>query len=204
MAVYVAVAGTSVIFLDTSANRYFALADGENELARHVVLGKTLAPSQERRLASALDTRMADALHGGPHDTAVPARSGIESVSSNRAPGRQTAAALYGIIRTRVQLKLLGLEHALQVLRAQQPTSGNSTAVIAGHRASARWFSRHDTCLVRSLALARDLKAAAAPATFVIGVKSPPFAAHSWVQLGDHVLNDTVDRVAPFTPILVL
>jgi hypothetical protein len=38
----------------------------------------------------------------------------------------------------------------------------------------------------------------------VLGVRMMPFAAHAWVQDGDTVLNDTVDYVSAYTPILVV
>ena len=42
------------------------------------------------------------------------------------------------------------------------------------------------------------------PADFVIGVSLHPFAAHSWVQWGTVLVNDQLDAVRHFTPILVL
>jgi hypothetical protein len=38
----------------------------------------------------------------------------------------------------------------------------------------------------------------------VIGVRLAPFSFHAWVQFGDIVLNDEVDTVRPYTPILVV
>ncbi len=38
-------------------------------------------------------------------------------------------------------------------------------------------------------------------ALLVIGVRAQPFTAHSWVQSGNFVLNDTPDEVARYTPI---
>ena len=40
-------------------------------------------------------------------------------------------------------------------------------------------------------------------AQIVFGV-TMPFAAHCWVQQGDVVLNDALDRVLRFRPIMVL
>jgi hypothetical protein len=37
----------------------------------------------------------------------------------------------------------------------------------------------------------------------VMGVSGRPFAAHCWVQVGDRVVNDTLDHVILFTPILI-
>ena len=38
----------------------------------------------------------------------------------------------------------------------------------------------------------------------VIGVSLYPFAAHSWVQCGTALVNDRLDRVRHFTPILTI
>jgi len=40
------------------------------------------------------------------------------------------------------------------------------------------------------------------PCTFVIGVATKPFLAHSWVQIGEYVLNDTAEHAQDFKPIL--
>lgn len=60
------------------------------------------------------------------------------------------------------------------------------------------------SCLQDSLALRRWLARRQAFATLVVGVKLDPFAAHCWTQLDDIVLNDSPDRVATYTPILVV
>ena len=67
-----------------------------------------------------------------------------------------------------------------------------------GHRAIA------GDCLVQSLTLMHALHARRSTATLVLGVTLDPFRAHSWVQHRDHVLNDEVDAVAPYRPILTL
>ena len=56
-------------------------------------------------------------------------------------------------------------------------------------------------CLSRSLAMARRLAGLRCNALLVIGVRAQPFTAHSWVQSGDFVLNDTPDEVSRYTPI---
>lgn len=60
----------------------------------------------------------------------------------------------------------------------------------------------HDRCLARSLALAAACRRRRLPVTLVIAVRPLPFAAHSWVQHGRFVLNETPDRAQLFTPIL--
>jgi hypothetical protein len=55
-----------------------------------------------------------------------------------------------------------------------------------------------------SLVLAVFLTRHMIPCTFVIGVSVKPFLAHSWVQIGELVLNDTAEHVQTFTPILAI
>jgi len=59
-------------------------------------------------------------------------------------------------------------------------------------------------CLPRSLGLNRALARKGCRSHIVLGVKLGPFAAHCWVQAGQDVLNDTVEEVARYTPILVV
>jgi len=50
----------------------------------------------------------------------------------------------------------------------------------------------------------QTLLAGTARAELVLAVKLQPFAAHAWVQWQDLVVNDRVDAVRDFTPILVV
>jgi hypothetical protein len=69
---------------------------------------------------------------------------------------------------------------------------------------TARLSQSHDRCLPRSLALAHHATSRGWPVNLVMGVQLRPFAAHCWVQAGSSLLNDRVDTVRPFTPILVV
>jgi hypothetical protein len=67
------------------------------------------------------------------------------------------------------------------------------------------WFYSADKrCLFDSLVLAVFLTKERVPCTFVIGVSTKPFLAHSWVQIGEVVLNDTAEHVQTFNPILAV
>lgn len=61
-----------------------------------------------------------------------------------------------------------------------------------------------DRCLARSIAfLSLCMRRGCFP-NLVIGVRVNPFVAHCWVQHEGRVLNDMVERVRLFTPILVV
>jgi hypothetical protein len=75
--------------------------------------------------------------------------------------------------------------------------------VSAYRRARPIVMTSKDRCLLDSLALIQFLASERLFPHWVIGVKTRPFGAHAWVQLGALVLNDRLERVRRFTPILV-
>jgi hypothetical protein len=66
------------------------------------------------------------------------------------------------------------------------------------------FWNRKYVCLFDSLALLNFLAKYDLFPTWVFGVQSEPFAAHCWVQQNEVLLNDTVDRVSLYTPILAI
>lgn len=65
-------------------------------------------------------------------------------------------------------------------------------------------FTAHERCLHDSLALMDFMAGEGVFPHWVIGVKTRPFGAHSWVQSGGTVLNDLHENVRQFRPILVV
>lgn len=65
-------------------------------------------------------------------------------------------------------------------------------------------FTSRDKCLLESLALFEFLSRQEIFPTWVFAVHSSPFAAHCWLQSGSIVLNDTLENVRNFTPIMVV
>ena len=66
------------------------------------------------------------------------------------------------------------------------------------------WSPRQGLCLYRSYALLRFLAANDLAAHWVFGVRTWPFSAHCWVQVGDLVLDDDLDRVRSYVRIAVI
>ena len=65
------------------------------------------------------------------------------------------------------------------------------------------FFSEKDRCLLSALALVLFLRHYGHFPLFVIGVKTRPFAAHSWVQQGELLLEGDPASICHFVPILV-
>jgi len=65
-------------------------------------------------------------------------------------------------------------------------------------------YNRQYLCLFDSLALLNFLAKYDIFPSWVFGVQSEPFSAHCWVQQDEFLLNDTVDRVGIYTPLLAV
>jgi len=66
------------------------------------------------------------------------------------------------------------------------------------------FFSAKDACLFDALSLSEFLAGYGFFPRWVFGVQSRPFGAHCWLQLNGVVLNDSVDHVKRYTPIMVV
>jgi len=96
---------------------------------------------------------------------------------------------------------------------ARQSTADPPVPDIAGDAAQKTISAFHhsklvrtaaDRCLPRSIALALGLAAHCVRAHVVIGVRIAPFGAHCWVQAGNEILNESVEEVLLYTPILAI
>jgi hypothetical protein len=56
-----------------------------------------------------------------------------------------------------------------------------------------------DDCLPRSLALTAALRRLGVDADICFGVRKSPFSAHAWVETSGTVINETTERVEPYT-----
>jgi hypothetical protein len=66
------------------------------------------------------------------------------------------------------------------------------------------FYSVRNACLRSSLTLVEFFAEYNIYPTIAFGVKVRPFAAHAWVQMGSTVLNDSVEHVRCYTPIMAI
>lgn len=64
------------------------------------------------------------------------------------------------------------------------------------------WLPFQGVCLYRSFLLRRVLHWRGHQVRWVFGVRTWPFLAHCWLQVGDVVLDDAAERLVAFTPIM--
>ena len=84
------------------------------------------------------------------------------------------------------------------------PTIVDLQACVSAYRSGLPLTPRQGVCLHRSFMLLHYLKAQAIAADWVFGVRTWPFAAHCWLQIGEVVVGDDLHRVSRYTPILTV
>jgi hypothetical protein len=207
---YCLIDGTA-IFLDLAADRYFRLDETTNDAFLSFIAGEDAT-----RLIPALEA--ADVIESGGPTRPVASLIPIQ-------PLRRSAAVTTGGFRLGdVAHALLVQKHAERRLasrslrevvthlrRVKSKCGAHDIAPGSPAARTLRAFeyakvlrSAADRCLPRSIALGLCLARIGVRCDVIIGVKLGPFAAHCWVQAEDEVLNDSVEEVARFTPILVV
>ena len=201
------VVSNHVVFLDLPHDRYFCL-EPRLESAALAILRRTaeldtssseFATTQVLRSERFLPVKV-EAITESAIDSALP-----------QPPARSVAEALFSNARTLIELKFFSLSKSIERVRqgagTHGPVKGRKNeplpAILAAHLASHRLLSAHNRCLPLSIGLAKRLRNERHAVDLVIGVRMAPFAAHAWVQQGNVVLNDDLDHVRAFQPILV-
>lgn len=200
-----------LVFLDLGRDRYFALGVAAEDAFRS--LADCGGDCDDNGLDLLRGTGLivpTDAFHPiSPANGIRPTRSLVErrdiAVRVRPTLLPEIAARL---LTARYRIGRKRLPEAVAALRARSQRStraGTAAEDLAPvYLASRRLIPLEPNCLRDSLALASYLKRRRAPFKLVIGVKLSPFAAHCWLQVGDLVLNDSLDSVADFHPILVV
>ena len=210
--VFMARADGLVVFLDLGADRYFALNSAFSARLAPVIeaKGEGADPETIRRLRRAGAAAEDDA-SGASDFSPTPWSPAIEGALPAHAEVAATASAAF--CRWRAEREL-ATHHLADIVRARrlareqgaaEPPYRTDLMKAASLFVAARALrGGRDACLKEALALLYFLGRGGVRADWVFAVKGAPFAAHCWVQLGDVVLNDTVDNVGAYTPIMVV
>lgn len=219
--------GEQVVLLDLRRSRYLALGLGQWQMLNGPAAPRDMALHDPRRVGQDDIARLAGSLLQQGILTHSPTRAPQQAsapgpvssmdvrdevpctaIGAGRAARFITAAAWASIT-----LRLRPLGAAVdQVARRSSNLAGPDAdrperlrdAVAVFETLRPLMFTARDRCLYDSLALTRFLAGEGLRSQWVIGVKTQPFAAHSWVQVGTVVLNDLHERVRSFKPILVV
>jgi hypothetical protein len=228
----VCVTATGAVLLDLKRNRYFGLGYREarslstlaaNWSSASMSSGRALEPMQLDDAA-----RLADALIKAGFLTAVaPTEPALQvaSFDSNAAltsVGYELAAPpqlhLHNIIaflraciwaKRAVDSRLLysiACEIAESKARITNDIDLQHTVELVSvfRRLRPYAFAAKDQCLFHALALLKFLAHYNIFPTWVVAVRPTPWAAHSWLQLGSHVLDCNPEEISGYTPILAI
>lgn len=209
------IASNRVIFLDLKRDRYFCLPSKANRLFLDFFDGAETYPDPEdlyRHLPTELFVSTPYDLAPEPAGGAAVARSLLE-LPLHRPSPFLVGQALLQFGAAAASLRFFSLAQIVAAIqrRKQSPLQAVQTdvstilaGVTAAHEQSGLFIARHDRCLPRSIAMTRHLLSTGIVPRLVFAVMMRPFQAHCWVQYEDQVLNDYLDNVRNFTPILVV
>ena len=218
--IYACLTNQHLVFLDLSRDRYFCL-DPENTRAAIDVLSTPsnvplLSGGKAEQVATELEQRRLIGRNetGTLHNLAtidVPTAAltvGLHSVARGLRRRFLTATSR-AFIRLRFQAICATVE-AMRKRKALQNTENAADplarlSVLASTFNHLRpLFPKSYVCLFDSLALLEFLAPDRLQPSWVFGVKLNPFGAHCWLQQGTIVINDGVEYVRRFEPILMI
>ena len=203
--VFLAAIEEDIVVLDIAADAYIGLLD-----VAHWV---TLQPDgsvvvRDEQVALELEDR--GLLKPGPPaprtlptrplaDLPLPAKTSLLEIS--RAGLDIAAGTLAFRGRSLVQL-IASASRSRRPLRPEPPEALARRA--AAYRAALPLLPFEGECLQRGFQLKRALSRRGVAADWVFGVNTWPFVAHCWLQTGDLVIGDRIERVRLYTPIMVV
>lgn len=194
-----------IVVLDVTADAYALLHDAAPLIRSGPGAGLiTVAPeAHEDLLALGL-------LSARPYTRPpLPSVTGEIAAFAGRLPRhRLAAAALDSVVASLVFARTPFAE--LIRIAARRPKSARPVDEDAVARCAAAFLAIHPwipfegDCLQRGFRLHHHLHRSGIPARWVFGVRTWPFLAHCWVQVGNKVVGDTRERVSGFSPILAV
>ena len=224
--VYVCRIDDSAVFLKLRTNQYVGVnADYMPALERFLFCSSSAgveSPAINSVLYDTLQTQMNDLVTSGLLTSAESAGKRAEPIALQarcalartlyqtqcpRITARHVAAVAAAFLRSKLSIKfsrLTPLIHSLQRKPSRTVPLEEVAGLIHAFRRIRPWmYTAHNKCLLDSMVLTAFLLRHDVPASLFIGVRQKPFSAHAWVQLGDCVVDDTVENVIRFTPLLV-
>ena len=200
-----------IVFLDLSADRYFALQPGKAAQFDRLLSNGADGPEGEKMASRFVRQNILVESDAGeqPPPFSLDSFHTVVNPGGSAPPARRRLTALIALIHWRTRYRLNGLPGVTRRYRHLGRSTMVKRAAPAGEIIAAfSWAEQvvtaHDHCVPRSLALASALRASGHRPTVVIGVQLRPFAAHCWVQLGAAIANDQLDTIRPYTPILAI
>lgn len=206
------VIGEDLVLLDVAADAYFCLAGAARVIALDGQGGVQVQDEAARdTLAEAGligQGGQAEAVGVLPRPMVGVPRRGTGGVTDGRTIGRIIRAGCMTALdfrRRRFEgLLAWGRGRPVADRRRFEPPSPALLETAAAFERLRVWFPFDGACLQRSSMMLRYLRLCGHDAAWVIGVRTWPFMAHCWLQVGETALDDDPERLLPYQPILVI
>jgi hypothetical protein len=226
--VFVCLSGEQAILLDLHRDQYLALSDESSRLLGHAVIDWPIVPtgsaSTPQDVAATVQELTARGLitldpvrgkpagmieHLRPTEALLPRTQLFADSRGQRISSRASRLARIAMaaVQARLWLRFRSIEWIVNNLSrtavcSPLDVSATRSLVTLFYEARPFLFSSRNACLFDSLALLLFLRRLGVHPQWIFGVRTGPFAAHCWLQSGHIVLNDTVDNVCSYTPIM--
>lgn len=227
--VFLCLADNRVVFLDLRRNQYLCLNQHSTQTAISLLFGfarpdenpqmEITDNGDKQRIVKVLTARglLAQGFTSGKETAPVriqtPAHTLLEG-SSSTPPIRSSywATFLYASLKASWKLRCYSMQRTVQSVRnrkyrdVRSRTADHETLreLVAIFQHLRPFYIRKYLCLYDSLALVEFLAHYRFYPEWVFGVMAEPFGAHCWLQERDYLLNDAVERVGMYTPIMVI
>jgi len=202
--IHLAVVGDDMVVLDIEADAYGCLPDAGKVVRMADDGGLAIDNPAAARDLEAAGLVEASRTGPGPRRLIPP----THEIAAALGTPRPTAVALclthLGASTVAFRGKHLAQLVAAANTRVRPAPGADAAGVLATYRAALPWAPFEGECLQRSFLLKRLLASRGIASDWVFGVRTWPFAAHCWIQIGDGVAGDSLERVANYTPIMAV
>lgn len=110
--------------------------------------------------------------------------------------------AIASVVFRKKSLATLVDHHAALRGRTSEIDEVRLGQIVGAARKARPWIPFEGECLKRSFQLRCLLATRGIACHWVFGVRTWPFAAHCWLQIGDLVVGDRLERIRLYTPIM--
>ncbi|PLR06785.1 hypothetical protein CFHF_24300 [Caulobacter flavus] len=199
----------AVTLLDIRRDRYFGLPPALEATFVDLAAGGFWISSSSPQIGRLVALGL---LAEGPAPSTTPippvCTGWLDDAPIVRASPRNILAAGRAVLDARL-LQTRGFASVIESLRARRsgamaPDLGRLRDEVCAFQAGRPWIPVKPVCLLDSLALLKFLEARSLSSTLVFGVIRRPFAAHCWLQVDDIVINDHLDHVREYQPLLAV
>lgn len=228
--IYIALADRHCVFLDSHRDKYLAIVRrdieslgpwlaGWDDGAEHQAVQSLASRPSAAQLA--LELVQANILTTAPERGKLVRPESLPSpvmsleinsqVSGIARASYYTLLSLASLLKARQILRARRLEEVIRrvaVRRRKEAAFGHTfeedkakVIVSSFHRIRA-YYSRERVCLFDSFALLELFAEFQIFPRWVFAIAAEPFEAHCWLQEGNIVLNDSIERVSAYTPIM--